>query len=188
MLKIPCTVEYSRKDGSEPKVFRFQKSEAADVPAILALQDAVYHGLEDKNIFVRLTEEELRESIEKDSCLCAYCGEELAAFSLVVANRGSPQNLGSYLGYSEEEMRECVTYDTTFVHPDFRGYGLQKQFIRWKDEEGRKMGAKWALCTVSPDNPNSLNNTLRAGFEIVEEKQLYGGIRRYVLRKSLQTE
>ncbi|HAE79983.1 MAG TPA: GNAT family N-acetyltransferase, partial [Lachnoclostridium sp.] len=55
----------------------------------------------------------------------------------------------------------------------------------WKDEEGRRMGAKWALCTVSPDNPNSLNNTLRAGFEIVEEKEMYGGIRRYVLRKAL---
>ena len=68
---------------------------------------------------------------------------------------------------------------------NFRGYGLQKQFIAWKDEEGRRMGAKWALCTVSPDNPNSLNNTLRAGFEIVEEKEMYGGIRRYVLRKAL---
>ena len=54
-----------------------------------------------------------------------------------------------------------------------------------ESEEGRRMGAKWALCTVSPDNPNSLNNTLRAGFEIVEEKEMYGGIRRYVLRKAL---
>lgn len=185
MLKVPCTLTFSRKDGSDPKTFLFQACVPEDVPDILALQDAVYEGLPDKNTFVRLTEEEVRESIEKDACLSVFCGDILAAYTLVVANRVSPQNLGSYLGYSEEEMKECVTYDTTFVHPDFRGYGLQKQFIAWKDEEGRRMGAKWALCTVSPDNPNSLNNTLRAGFEIVEEKEMYGGIRRYVLRKAL---
>ena len=185
MQKIPFTQEFTRKDGSDGKVFLFRNCRQEDIPAILDLQDTVYEGLADKATFVKLTEEELRESIEKDLCLMALWEGNLAAFSLVVANRVSPQNLGYYLGYSEEQMRECVTYDTTFVHPDYRGYGLQKLFIRWKDEEGRRMGAKWALCTVSPDNPNSLNNTLRAGFEIVEEKEMYGGIRRYVLRKSL---
>ena len=168
MLKVPCTLTFSRKDGSDPKTFLFRACVPEDVP--------------DAGLLVRVRR---LQSIEKDACLSVFCGDILAAYTLVVANRISPQNLGSYLGYSEEEMKECVTYDTTFVHPDFRGYGLQKQFIAWKDEEGRRMGAKWALCTVSPDNPNSLNNTLRAGFEIVEEKEMYGGIRRYVLRKAL---
>ena len=125
MLKVPCTLTFSRKDGSDPKTFLFRACVPEDVPDILALQDAVYEGLPDKNTFVRLTEEEVRESIEKDACLSVFCGDILAAYTLVVANRISPQNLGSYLEYSEEEMKECVTYDTTLCIRTFAATGCR---------------------------------------------------------------
>lgn len=185
MRKIPFSPVLYRRDGSGGRKFLFRRCTEEDIPAILGLQELVYRGLKQKDILIRITEEELRESLKFDRSLAAETEGALAAFSLVTANRVSDRNLGVYLGLKEEELSACATYEITFVHPDYRGYGLQRRFIRWKDEEAKKMGAKWALCTVSPDNPRSLENTLGAGFSILREMEMYGGVRRYILQKSL---
>ena len=47
-----------------------------------------------------------------------------------------------------------------------------------------EMGASEALTTISPDNPYSYRNFLVLNFDIVDERELYGGKRRYILRKT----
>ena len=184
--QLPMTLELTRKNGADPERFLLRFAGKEDIAGIQKLQDAVYDALPDKSIFMKDTEEEISTSIDLDWCLVTEAADgRLAAYTVVVANRISPQNLGHYLDYSEEEMRECVTYDTTYVHPDFRGYGLQRLFIPMKDEAGRSMGARWALCTVAPDNTHSLSNVNALGFEVIGRKEMYGGKDRFVLRKEL---
>ncbi len=165
--------------------FRLMRCGPADAARIMALQEEVLSGMEDRTLFARTSEEELAESLREDWCLAVLDGEEMAAFTLMVVNRVSPRSAGTYLGYDEAQLLKCVTYDTTFVHPRFRGLGLQRELGRLKDEAAFALGAAEALATVSPENGPSLQNILLRGFEICGDQLLYSGVRRYIMRKKL---
>ncbi len=113
--------------------FEFRRCTAEDLAAIFALQERVVHALPTPELFARTTEAELAESLELDFCLGAYASGTLAMVSIMVSNRISPRNLGVYLGYEEARLLQTVTYDTAFVDPAFRGYGLQRRSIHLKD-------------------------------------------------------
>jgi GNAT superfamily N-acetyltransferase len=153
--------------------------------AILALQEEVAREMESAELFARTTEEELRESLALDWCLAVLLDGKPAAFTLMVVNRVTPRSIGTYLDYDEARLKKCVTYDTTFVRSDLRGLGLQRELGRLKDEAALALGAEEALSTISPQNSHSLKNALARGFEICAERELYGGVRRYIMRKKL---
>ena len=157
----------------------------ADADRILALQEEVLRGMPDASLFACTSKEEIGESLREDWCLAAMDGGEMAAFTLMVVNRVSPRNAGTYLGYEEARLLKCVTYDTTFVHPRYRGLGLQRELGRLKDEAACALGAEEALATVSPENGPSLHNLLLRGFEVSGDRMLYSGVRRYIMRKKL---
>lgn len=156
-----------------------------ELSAILELQSKVSASISNKSTFVVTTEDELAESLNTDICIGMYHEAELIAFTLIITNSYSLRNLGFYIGYSRERCKRCVSYDTTFVHPAYKGYGIQRLFIGLKDAAAISLGAAEALATVSPDNDISLKNLISSGFVVVEEKKMYGGFNRYIVRKSL---
>lgn len=158
--------------------------EQAELKEILALQEAVYKSVVVKETFVNTTEEELRESLEIDACIGVYHHNRLFAFTLMISNRHTSRNLGCALGYRHEELLKCVTYDTTFVLQEYKGYGLQRLFLSLKEEVAKELGACEALATVSPDNMISFSNLKASGFVIADEKKMYGVLNRYIMRKS----
>ncbi len=140
-------------------------------------------------MFVLTSRDEFQESLEQDLVFGIFTEkEQIVALSLVITGRDCERNDGRYFDYTPEQLRKCVTYDTTFVHPDFRGYGFQRLFVELKDQESRKLGAEEAFSTISPDNEHSLNNVIARGFTIAAEKELFGGRRRYIMRKCLTSE
>lgn len=186
MQLLPVTLELTRDRDQKKQKFEIRLCSEKDLQQILELQELVYTGLEDRqHIFVQNTREEMAESLAEDVCLAAFCGDTVAAFALMVVNRVSDRNVGTYLEYSDEKLRKSVTYDTTFVHPAYRGYGMQKILNRIKDKAAVSMGAEEALSTISPDNEFSLRNSMASGFVIADKKMLYGGKERYILRKDL---
>lgn len=174
-----------RKSGRRDLPVTIRRCAREELDAIVALQRIVYRDVADKDTFVFTTEEELTESLESDICLGAYLDGRLIGFTLAVTDPDSPRNLGYALNYGPERCARCVTYDTTFVHPEYTGYGLQRVFMSLKDSEARKLGASEALATVSPDNQASLKNLIENGFEIADEKIMYAELRRYIMRKPL---
>ncbi len=174
-----------KKSGAASRRVLIRRCAEEELSDIMRLQKHVHDTMADKDAFVLTTEEELAESLASDICLGAYNDGGLIAFTLIITTPDSPRNLGCHLNYSRELYRKCVTYDTTFVHPSYTGYGLQSIFLSIKDALAARMGACEALATVSPDNTVSLNNLKAAGFEIAGEKTMYGGRRRYMMRKSL---
>lgn len=150
---------------------------------IVRLQEIVYEAVANKDTFVLSTEEELAESLSTDVCFGAYQNGVLIGFTLMVTNPNSPRNLGFYLNYSLEQRLRCVTYETTFVHPDYKGRGLQRLFISIKDRKAGEMEAHEALATVSPNNAASLKNLKAGGFEIAGQRKMYGNLDRYIMRK-----
>lgn len=153
---------------------------AEDVGSVLALQQEVMDALPDKNLLVGTDEAQIRESIDLDFCAGIFDGERLAAFAMMVVNRDTPRNLGQKLGFPAEK---CVYFDIIFVHPDYRGMGLQSYALALRDSVARELGAELAFVTVSPENPHSLNNVMKHGFEVYERREMYGGVDRYILKK-----
>lgn len=155
---------------------------AEDVVKVLELQAHVMDCLPDKNLLVGAGEEQIRESIDLDFCAGIFDGERLVAFAMMVVNRETPRNLGQKLGFPAEK---CVYFDIIFVHPDYRGMGLQSYALALRDSVARELGAELAFVTVSPSNPHSLNNVKKHGFEVYDRREMYGGIDRYILKKVL---
>jgi hypothetical protein len=177
-------LSFFNKNGSEIEL-TIRKCGPEHAEDVMSLQKRVYDGIGDKDTFVLTTKEELTESLTLDACFGAFFNDSLIAFTLMVVNRESMRNLGFYLDYGPEMRRQCVTYDTTFIDPQFKGYGLQRFFITLKDSYARNLGATQALATVSPDNKYSLQNLLACGFTIAAEKPMYGRFQRCILRKAL---
>jgi hypothetical protein len=171
---------------AKPEIKVFVRScKMADLADILTLQSEVISTVSNERSFVLTTEEELTESLASDVCIGAYHYNKLIGFTLMVVNPLSGRNLGTYLEYSRQQGAKCVTYDTTFVDQAYKGYGLQRMFVRLKDKLAADMGRIEALATVSPENEHSLNNLKASGFTIADMKKMYGGYDRYILRKPL---
>jgi len=173
---------FSGKQGERELLVRLLRPDEVD--AAVALQDRVYACMPDRSLLALTGREEIEESTEKDVCIGVFDGERLAAFAMMVVNRVSEtRNTGQKNGFPPEE---CVSFDTAFVDPDYRGLGLQRCLLQAREDVARQLGAKYALVTVAPENEFSLRNVMGQGFEIHARRQLYGGLDRYVLKKDLR--
>lgn len=173
---------FSGKRGGMNLAVRLVRMDEVDL--VMELQARVHACMPDPSLLALTDREEVEESARLDVCLGIFDGERLAAFALMVVNRESAhRNTGQKNGLPPEE---CVSFDTAFVDPDYRGMGLQRRLLQAREEIALQLGAKYALVTVSPANEFSLRNILNQGFEIIARKQLYGGLDRYVLKKDLR--
>lgn len=172
------------KEGELLKV-KIKRCGPDELDEIIALQNRVYEHIDNKDTFVLTTAEELSESLVQDVCLGVYDGSGLIAFTLMVVNRLTSRNLGSSLGYEQPKCLKCVTNDTTFVDQGFKGYGMQRHLLKMKLAVALKLEADEMLATVSPENTVSLSNLLSEGFEIASEKNMYGGFKRYIMKKEI---
>lgn len=70
------------------------------------------------------------------------------------------------LGYSRNDYS---SFNTNFVAKDYRGYGLQRLFLRLLSELSARAGKSGVVCTVSANNKVSYNNFRRAGYEKISD-------------------
>jgi len=172
------------RHGDE-KSFLIRKSSPDDAAQVLALQETICRTLSKNQLFEKLTNAELFESLKTDVCLSIFCEGTLCAFTLMIKNRITPRHLGHHLGYEQKELLEAVSFDSTFVSPDYRGFSLQSLLLALKEEAARALGAKRAIATVSPENDVSFNNLTSNGFEIFDRRVMYSGVDRYIVVKAL---
>ena len=116
--------------------------------------------------------------------MIAECDGEVAGYSVMIPNDpDNPENYGKHFNYDREQLAKTVSMDLTMVAPKYRGHGIQRIFNKLRLGMAAEMGATEALTTISPDNPYSYRNFLVLNFEIVDEREMYGGKKRYILRK-----
>ena len=169
----------------EPLFIDFRRATPDDLDKVLALQDEIVEALPDKDLYATFSEEESLNQLKTDICIIAECNGEVAGYSVMIPNDpDNPENYGKYFGYDREQLAKTVSMDLTMVPPKYRGYGIQRIFNKLRLGMASEMGASEALTTISPDNPYSYRNFLVLNFEIVDERELYGGKRRYILRKT----
>jgi len=182
MRDLPYTIELSRRNG-ETKTFEYRRATMDDIAEIEDLQNRVYDNLPDKRILCVATHEDLLESLPLDPCFCVTCDGRIVAFTMAVANRICERNYGHYLGYTDEQLLKTMSFDISFVDPEYRGFGLQADFFLLRQEACEDLGATEGLTSIAPANEHSLANAYKTGFEIVDTRPLYGGNERHILRK-----
>lgn len=78
--------------------------------------------------------------------------------------------------------KEVVDYGPMFVNPKYVGNGLQYQMLKELDNYCFKLGYKYAVGTIHPDNIYSINNLLKDNFKLIRTKEFTRGIRNIYLK------
>ncbi len=184
MLTVPFSHEMVNGRG-EPVMMDFRSAGPEDVEKVLELQQTIMDAIPDKDMYAPYTREETLHELENYPCYIAECNGEMAGYSVLIPNDpDDPENYGHHFNYDREQLAKTASLDLTMVAPKYRGHGLQRIFNKLRIGKALEMGATEALTTISPDNPYSYRNFLVLNFEIVDEREMYGGKRRYILRKT----
>lgn len=198
MDQFPQRITLSRHNGQE-QTFLIKRCDEKDLFDILKLQRRIDRDLSDPGLYALVDEEDILESLKQDFCLGVYLedttaipaeaelvgrGPHLVAFTMMVTNRVSLRNYGSYVGYPAERQKNVVSMEITIVDAPCRGFGMQRLFVELREAAANEMGATEAMVTIGPNNKYSLDNLLYEGYEIIETRPLYGTVR-HILRKDL---
>ena len=96
-------------------------------------------------------------------------------------------NLGEYLKISRKEMKRVAHLEIAVVVPEYQGYGLQYELFCQSEAIVKNKQMRYLMATVHPDNIYSFRNMEKLGMKTVLETKKYGGKRRYVMSKTLES-
>ena len=136
---------------------------------------------DDKDYTTRILKEENGlgyKAVEKDS-------GTVAGIFIVSLPGMREENLGRDIELAKEELGKVAHMESVAILPSYRGNGLQYALMQQGESDLRKMGYRYLMCTVHPDNSYSRNNVIRQGYEAVLTKEKYGGYIRDILLKKL---
>jgi len=167
------------------KVMRLIRSAREDVQEILALQQEVTQELSVKEWFCPSTEAELCTALADPKqylCLQVVDKRRIVAFAYVILRPDASHDL------CEDLRREgllnrttAAVFETVFVHPAYRGYGIQDVLVDVLSEWSRECGAEALVATVHPDNTYSRKNFEQNGYKSLTDQPIekYGSKRMY---------
>ena len=156
-----------------------------DLNDIMKLQALVYDDLQDNMILETIDQPEFTEMIEHEFIIGVYENQELKAIrAMYIPPLDDPEHLAEDGGISDRT--QVIYSEISFIHPDYRGQGMQMKLGRQLIERVLADGRfKHILTTVLPTNIPSLKDKFRLGFKIVNTRIMYGGKYRHVLQLNL---
>ena len=157
-----------------------------DLPWICEADCRALSLMEDKSLFAVEGAEFTSRHISREGfILIAEAAGARAAYLMVRFPGSAPDNLGRDAGLAEEQLAQVAHMESVVVLPEFRGRGLQKRLLAAGEEAARQRGYRWAMATVSPHNPASLQSFLSRGYREAVRKEKYGGLLRCILIREL---
>lgn len=170
--------------GEEEYVIRQLTTEIMD--SILKLQEIVIETLADKDFLQPLSKEDFEEALGSNGLMVGvFVKGELIAFRALLKPEIDEHHLGYDIGLSTEQLDNVIYQEITNVHPDYRGYGLQKKLGIIVMELLDASPYTHVCATVAPFNIASLKDKLSQGMVIGQLKMKYGEMLRYVFYKKL---
>lgn len=169
--------------------FRMQFLDEKAIPEIQNLQAQVARCLPDPKIFHLQSEEDLGHNFQLERSVIGVLVEDrLAAYSIIRLPGEAADNLGRDLNLPPEELGSIAHLQAIAVHPAYRGSGLQRRMEMAHLKVIEDLGIKHVCCTISPQNPVSLCNTLECGFLIKGLRLKFEGWWRFILHRSRPCE
>lgn len=117
-----------------------------------------------------------------------FVEDELIAFRALAKPEIDEDHLGYDIGLSTEQLEKVVYQEITNVHPDYRGFGLQKKLGLIVMELLDASPYSHVCATVAPFNIASLKDKLSQGMVIGALKNKYANMLRYVFYKKLHED
>ncbi|WP_313894285.1 GNAT family N-acetyltransferase [Psychrobacillus sp.] len=155
---------------------------------ILRIQDVVLDTIENKGFLSPVTREEFTHSIENRLMVGVFVEDELIAFRALAKPEIDEDHLGYDIGLSTEQLEKVVYQEITNVHPDYRGFGLQKKLGLIVMEMLDASPYSHVCATVAPFNIASLKDKISQGMVIGALKNKYANMLRYVFYKKLHED
>lgn len=175
------------------KEFIIQKAGIQHLSEIMGIIKEVQEGMIEKEWFAADDEAFIREILEGDGFVTGAWEKErkemAGYFSVLYPDR--KDNLGVYAGLSEKERQNVVYLDSAAVKKSYRGNKLQRKMLEAAEHElnrqqrEQKCKVQYRMCTVHPDNQYSLKNMQQNGYQLLARTELYGGLDRYILCKTV---
>lgn len=157
-----------------------------DLAAIMQIMHTALGLVEDKSWYAVDGEEFVGKCIEGQGfTLKAVVEGKIAGFLTIRYPWKEEDNLGDYIGLSEEEKMFVAHMESAAVLPEYRGLRIQNQLMAKGFELLKETDYKYVMGTAHPDNVFSVNNFLKLGYEIVADVKKYGGLRRYVFNQTI---
>ena len=72
--------------------------------------------------------------------------------------------------------------DSIMVKDNYRGYGLQRQMLKFAYERAKELKISCLIATVHPNNIYSLNNYVAEKYELLHTLTIYGVIRNVMIK------
>ncbi|MFW5914152.1 MAG: N-acetyltransferase family protein [Bacillota bacterium] len=158
----------------------------SDLGRVNSIMERMDSQIDDTSIFVSDDEDFVRNHIEHEGFIVvAGYNNKVVAFLIVRFPHMNEDNLGLDLGMDEEDLMKVCHMESVIVLDKHRGNALQQKLIAYSEPIAHAMGYPYAMATVSPDNPYSLNNFLDMGYDAVKQKEKYDGVERVILKKEL---
>ncbi|WP_391206353.1 GNAT family N-acetyltransferase [Psychrobacillus sp. L4] len=169
--------------GKKEYVIRELTSDS--VEDILRIQEVILKTIANNNFLSPLTKEEYEHSIANHLMVGVFVEDQLIAFRALAIPEIDEHHLGYDIGLGTEQLDKVVYQEITNVHPDYRGFGLQKKLGTIVMELLDASPYTHVCATVAPFNIASLKDKLSQGMVIGALKKKYGEMLRYVFYKKL---
>lgn len=166
--------------------FEFKKCTLKDLDEICLIQEEAFKAMADESLLRRNSRETLQKCLnEPHYTLGAFHGNTLAGFAILFNPMLTDENIALDAGFPENEAKNTVNFKLVIVRPDYRGNGLQAEFIKRLERLAEEKGFNKIFATVSPNNEYSKNNFLNNGYIFHSQKEKYGGLLRNIYYKSI---
>ncbi len=166
--------------------FTITFAQSSDIENILALQNSVVENINIKEWFVPSTKAELELAFSRPQefvMLKVEREDKLMAFSYIILNPDESNDISRDI--KALQNKNCCVYETVFVSPECRGYGLQSKLISMLTDIAKQKGKDFIVATVHPDNVYSSSNFIKNGYSKLNDIPLskYGSVRDYYGKK-----
>ncbi len=170
----------------DTSLLSFRRLDISSIPDLLDIQEEAFeYAKGDSDFLRRNTYETLAPCFDEPSVvLGVFYEEKMIAFGILFCAGDGPENLAKDID-EVEDILENANLKLAIVRPEFRGNGIQYLLIQHLEESARRSGFKWLSVTVSPNNPWSLNNCKKCGYEEKKILRKYGGLTRVLLAKKI---
>lgn len=160
-------IEFENRHG-EKKIMSVRRLFPADLPEIERIQKEITDRV-DNTVYEPSSVEEIYESMLLDYCYGLFDQNKLAALCICVINRktfypGSHERNLCVKTSEKTNYTDYVTFDSIQVASEYRGYGIQKFFLKEAEILAANVGAKHIIATVSPGNQYSLDAFKQSGY------------------------
>jgi len=166
-----------------------------DIDRVMALQEAVYAALPNKDVLAIDSQQFVEDSLRNDGFVIGVHNhkDRLVAYRFIALPKSQPDNMGLDIHLPKSDLHRVAHLETTLVHPDYRGNGLQSKTLQQAFPLLREKKIKHLICTVSPFNFFSLSNIMKNGLKIKVLTRKYGklddhsdGLWRFILHRDLE--